>query len=313
MPKQVSIIMYHYVRELKNSRFPEIKGLSMLNFRKQLKYLMKSYNIIPMEELIYSLKTGDDLPKRAVLLTFDDGYRDHFTNVFPILDELRISGSFFPSAKAIIHNLVLDVNKIHFILASINDKQKLVEEMFLLLDEYRQMYSLENNSYYFKKLAVKGRFDPKEVVFIKRMLQKELPEDLRNKITERLFNKYVTEDEKSFCNELYLNVDQLKCMKRNGMYIGSHGFGHSWLNEMDEDKQKIEVELSLSFLRDIIGCDIKEWVICYPYGSYNKSLLEIIKNKGCIVGLTTEPRIADLSLDNPLALPRLDTNDLLDS
>jgi len=311
MPKQVSIIMYHYVRELKNSHFPEIKGLSIINFRKQLKYLMKSCNIISMEELIYSLKSGNNLPKRAVLLTFDDGYADHFTNVFPLLKELGINGSFFPPVKAVIHSEVLDVNKIHFILASVNDKQKLVEEIFLLLDEYRQKYSLEDNRYYFKKLAIKDCLDPKEVVFIKGILQKELSKDLRNKITERLFNKYVTKDEKGFCNELYLNVDQLKCMERNGMYIGSHGFGHSWLNEMDEDKQKIETELSLSFLHDIIGCDIKEWVMCYPYGSYNDSLLKIIKDKGCVVGLTTEPRIADLSSDNSLTLPRLDTNDLL--
>ncbi|MDO8603587.1 MAG: polysaccharide deacetylase family protein [Candidatus Omnitrophota bacterium] len=311
MKNKVSIIMYHYVREFKNSRFPEIKGLSLLHFRKQLKYLIRCCNIISMEELIYSLKYGDSLPKRAALLTFDDGYADHFINVFPLLKESGVSGSFFPPVKAVTHSQVLDVNKIHFILASINDKQKLVEEIFSLLDEYKQKYSLECNRYYFRKLAVKDRFDTKEVVFIKRILQKELPEDLRNEITGRLFNKYVTKNEKSFCNELYLNVDQLKCMKRNGMYIGSHGFGHSWLNEMDEYKQKTEIALSLSFLHDIIGCDIKEWVMCYPYGSYNDFLLKIIKDKGCVAGLTTEPRIADLTSDRPLTLPRLDVNDLI--
>lgn len=310
MKNQVSIIMYHYVRELKNSRFPGVKGLSMPLFRKQLKYLIKYYNIISMEELIHSLKSGGSLPGRAALLTFDDGYADHFTNVFPLLNESGFSGSFFPPVKAVMRNQVLDVNKVHFILASVSDKRKLAEEIFLLLDEYRQKYSLKNNKYYFKKLAVKSRFDPKEVVFIKRILQKELPENARNEIAGRLFNKYVTKDEKSFCNELYLSVDQLKCMKRNGMYIGSHGFSHSWLNEMDKDEQEREVGLSLSFLHGI-GCNVKEWIMCYPYGSYNDSLLKVIKDKGCVAGLTTEPKIADLTSDNPLALPRLDTKDLL--
>jgi len=264
-----------------------------------------------MEELIYSLKSGNNLPKRAVLLTFDDGYADHFTNVFPLLNESGISGSFFPPVKAVIRSQVLDVNKIHFILASVNDKQKLAEEIFLLLDEYRQKHSLKDNRYYFKKLAIKDCLDPKEVVFIKGMLQKELPKDLRNKITGRLFNKYVTKDEKGFCNELYLNAAQLKCMKKNGMHIGNHAFSHSWLNDMDEDSQEEEIALSLNFLHDAIGCNIKEWVMCYPYGGYDDSLLRVIKNKGCIAGLTAEPRIADLSSDNPLTLPRLDTNDLL--
>jgi len=83
-----------------------------------------------MEDLISSIKHGHSLPKNALLLTFDDGYMDHFEYVFPILAKLGVQGSFFPPAKAILEHSVLDVNKIHFILATVGDKASLIENIF---------------------------------------------------------------------------------------------------------------------------------------------------------------------------------------
>ena len=309
MARWVSIIVYHYVRELKHSRYPEIKGLSIELFKEQLKYVMKYYHIISMEELIASVKSGPQLPRNALLLTFDDAYIDHFTYVFPILDELGIQGSFFPPAKAILEYQVLDVNKIHFILASVADKQNLVEDIYSMLNEFRSEYSLKDNQYYSQKPAITYRFDSKEVIFIKWVLQRALPEKLRREIIERLFNKYVTVDEKAFSKELYMSIDQLKCMKRSGMYIGSHGFDHYWLDTLDNDTQQREIDFSLKFLKEI-GCHLNDWAISYPYGTYNDSLLSILKSRGCVVGLSTEVGVADLGTGNPLTLPRLDTNDL---
>ena len=170
MSKQVSIIVYHYVRELKCSRYPEIKGLSVDLFTEQMQYILKYYRVITMEDLITSAKSGQSLPSNALLLTFDDAYADHFNIVFPILDELKIQGSFFPPAKAILEYRVLDVNKIHFILASAADKLELVEDIYSMLNEFRMEYALKDNLYYFQKLAIADRFDTREVIFIKRIL-----------------------------------------------------------------------------------------------------------------------------------------------
>jgi len=309
LPSQVSIIMYHYVRELKHSRYQGIKGLSVDRFKEQLEYIMKHYHVISMEEMIASIKSDRGLPRDVLLLTFDDAYIDHFTNVFPVLDELGIQGSFFPPAKAILSHEVLDVNKIHFVLASADNKLELVEEINSMLDEFRSEYSLKSNGYYFKKLAAPSRFDTEEVIFIKRILQRELPEELRKEIIRRLFNKYVDVDENVFSREMYMSIGQIKCMKRHGMFIGSHGSDHCWMGALDSESQEKEIDLSLKFLRKI-GCDPGEWVMCYPYGNYDDSLLSILSKSGCIAGLTTAVRIADIRSDNPLTLPRLDTNDV---
>lgn len=307
---KVSIIMYHYVRDLKHSRYPKIKGLDVELFKEQIQYILNYYKVIRMEELIEAVEKQKKLANNSALLTFDDAYKDHFEFVFPILDELGIQGSFFPPAKAIQEHQVLDVNKIHFILASVEEKNRIISDIYSLMDKFREEYSLEPNIYYSDKLKTEDcRFDTKEVVFLKRMLQRELPENLRNIIVHFLFNKYVHKDEASFSRELYMNIDQLKCMRRKGMYIGNHGYGHRWLNTVPKEQQQKEIELSLKFLKKI-GCNTENFAFCYPYGAYNESLLSVLKENECSLALTTQVGIADLSKNQPLFFQRLDTNDL---
>jgi peptidoglycan/xylan/chitin deacetylase (PgdA/CDA1 family) len=310
MGRKITVVNYHFVRELHLSRYPEIKGLEVVDFRGQIEYLLRYYTPVSVEDMIQAVgNQGSPLPDRGFLLTFDDGFLDHFVNVFPLLDAFGIQGCFFPPARAVIENEVLDVNKIHFILASVPDKSQVVRDIFSLMDEYRTAHHLKENDYYYRTFATANRFDTEEVIFIKRLLQKGLPQFLRREITGRLFKKYVTEDEASFSRELYMNFDQLACMKRHGMYIGSHGYTHCWLDALDREEQKKEINLSLNLL-DLLGCSTDEWVISYPYGGFNDSLLSLINDKGCRIGFTTQADIADLSRENPLTLSRLDTNDL---
>jgi peptidoglycan/xylan/chitin deacetylase (PgdA/CDA1 family) len=301
--------MYHYVRELIRSRYPGIKGLTVHEFKEQLEYICKYYNIINASDLIASIYSGYDLPPNAVMLTFDDGYSDHYSCVFPIIDKLKIQGCFFPPAAAITQHKVLDVNKIHFVLAVTQDTSAIIREIFSLMDEFRSEYLLKDNEAYYSKFAVADRYNTAQIAFIKIMLQTVLLEEVRKKILDKLFNKFVTSDESAFSQELYMSIDQLKTMQRCGMYIGSHGYDHYWLSDLNKEKQEEEVNLSLKFL-ETVGSNLNDWIMCYPYGVYNESLLEILRNSGCKAGFTTEVAIADLDLRDPLTLPRLDTNDL---
>ncbi len=122
----VSIITYHFVREFKNSKYPELKALSIEDFKQQLLYLSKKYYFVTIEDCINAIYNNGDLPFNSVLLTFDDGYIDHFTQVFPVLNKMGIKGCFFPSAKAVQEKKVLAVNKIHFILAAAKKHSNIV-------------------------------------------------------------------------------------------------------------------------------------------------------------------------------------------
>ena len=306
---KVSIIMYHYVRELQHSRYPKIKGLDLSLFKEQILFLKKHYNFISMEMLIDSIENNSVLPEKSVLLTFDDAYIDHFNYVFPFLDELNIQGSFFPPVKSILEHKVLDVNKIHFILAVEEDKDKIIDEIKLELKRFQEEYKLKSFSYYFNKLAQKARFDIPKVVFIKKLLQVELHEKLRTIITNNLFEKIIGINEESFSKELYMNVEQMKCMKRNNMHFGGHTYNHYWLGSLTKEKQRIEIKQSMSFLNNI-GCNMDNWTMCYPYGSYNDSTIELMNEYNCKLALTTEVDVSIPNKKNKFKLPRLNTNDI---
>ena len=48
----INIIMYHYVRDLKGSRYPDIKGLDYKDFKEQVKWLKNNFRIIRIEDVI---------------------------------------------------------------------------------------------------------------------------------------------------------------------------------------------------------------------------------------------------------------------
>ena len=144
--------MYHYVRDLKNSRYPDIKGCDVWLFKEQVLFLKKHYNPVTVEQVLDAYYNNGKLPEKAVLLTFDDAYADHFEYAFPILEHEHVQGAFYPPVKAVTEHTVLDVNKIHFILASTPTEKfgNLLNEIKLQLDKYRDEYQLESYNYYFE-------------------------------------------------------------------------------------------------------------------------------------------------------------------
>lgn len=314
MGNKLTVVMYHYVRDLKNSRYPEIKGCDVRYFREQVQYIKKHYNPVTVEQVIESYNGGDKLPEYAILLTFDDAYADHFTYAFPILYHEHIQGVFFPPVKAVTEHAVLDVNKVHFILAStpMDKMPQLLKELKRMVDDNSDAYHLDSFENYFEKLAVANRFDPKDVIFVKRLLQVALPEELRRKMTTELFEKAVGMDEAMFSRELYMTIDQIKCMVDCGMHIGSHGYDHYWLSSLPKEKQEFEIAKSIEFIGNV-GGDVNNWTIGYPYGDYNDDTIALLKKHGCKMGFTTRVAVADLEADGPdvlYKLPRLDVNDL---
>lgn len=304
---ELYISMYHYTRDLKHSRYPEIKGLDVNLFREQIAFMKSNFNIVTMEQVLEAISTKEKLPEKALLLTFDDGYADNYTVAMPVLEEYGVQGSFFIPGKTFTTHQLLDVNKIHYVLASANI-YNLVEDLKKEMDYYRgQEFQYASTEELFAKYAVASRFDIKETVFVKQMLQTVLPEKLRNIISSKLFAKYVGVTEEQLAYELYMSEEQIRTMKRHGMFIGIHGYDHYWLGNLPVEQMESDISLALDALDEFV--DRKQWVMNYPYGNYNKDVLAYISKQGACLGLTTEVRLADIDKDNPLELPRLDCND----
>jgi len=306
MDNKLTIVMYHYVRPIKASKFPGIKGLELDGFKRQLDYLRENFNILSTEQVINTIKNSSQFPKDACWLTFDDGYKDHFNYVLPELLKRDLHGAFFPPRVAIEEEIILNVNLIHHILSCTDDVGYLVSN--LNAHCLREGMSESDILSYYNKYAFPNRFDNAETIYLKRMLQHVLPEQMRSLIAEKMFKEFVGLSVTEFSSELYMSVNEVRELVNNGMYVGSHGSMHYWFDKISPEEQKKDIQQSLKFL-DNVGAPTTDWVMCYPYGAYNDITISLLESFDAILGITTEARVANLTSDNPFKLPRLDTND----
>lgn len=303
----LSIVMYHYVREIENSEYPGIKGLELEKFRKQIDFFTKNHHVVRMEDVLADVLGERKLPENAMLLTFDDGYLDHYKNVYPILKENKIQGSFFMASKVLQKDQALDTNKIHYILAS-RDTEDIIPVLNDKLDILRQEgYQIEDNETLMKTLGHANRWDSAETIFIKRLLQTYLPEQLRNRVTGEMFDEIVGIPESQFVKKIYLTMNQIQEMKDGGMFFGLHSRDHSWLNQIPLEQAKEEIQSCKQFFSNVI--DPNCWVMNFPFGGYSDELIDYIKGEGCALGLSVEARMATLAQKELYTLPRFDTND----
>ena len=83
---------------------------------------------------------------------------------------------------------------------------------------------------------------------------------------------------------------------------------HYWLGKIDHDMQLRGIKESLTFL-ERVKAPTSNWVMCYPYGSYNSDTVSILRKYGASLAIGGEPRVVNILLDCQYDLPRLDAND----
>ncbi len=90
---EVPVLMYHHVG---NSEAPPSLNVSTKTFERQMEFLKAHwYRVIPLPELVEKLKSNQKLPPKTVVIAFDDGYLDNFTNAFPILKKMGFPATIF--------------------------------------------------------------------------------------------------------------------------------------------------------------------------------------------------------------------------
>lgn len=91
---RVPILMYHYIRDPAKERKKLAKRLSVsaAHLSQQLDWLQqKGYQTIDFQ----MLASGSVLPAKPIILTFDDGYRDAYTDAFPLLKDHQMKATFY--------------------------------------------------------------------------------------------------------------------------------------------------------------------------------------------------------------------------
>ena len=92
VPEGVSILMYHMIGDMKNNSAVMTED----NLRIQMQYLKDhGYHPITMQELYDYVTKGEKLPSKPVCITFDDGYLDSYTIVYPMMKEFGYPWTLF--------------------------------------------------------------------------------------------------------------------------------------------------------------------------------------------------------------------------
>ena len=292
-------VMYHYVHNngINNYKFNRLK---ISEFKNQIRFFKTNFNILNYQDFSEILLTRKFPKKPSIILSFDDGYKDHIENVFSILKKEKLKGFFYPPTN-IFDNKLLDVNKIQIILSTNPNLKKIIDfTKKNLKEEFEKIIKKEKDIF-------KSRYDNKETTLIKRMYQYAIPGKKRVKLLNLLFNKLIHEDEKILSKKLYLNKKELINLHNEDMHIGVHGIKHQWLSKVSNTQQIIEINGARKFYKKL---NINSDSICYPYGAYNKYTLKILKKYKFKFGLTTNlGSINSRNIKNIYTLNRYDAND----
>jgi peptidoglycan/xylan/chitin deacetylase (PgdA/CDA1 family) len=92
------VLMYHHVGPLPADADNIRKGLtvSTQEFETQVKYLAEhKYKFLTLAELSQAIDSKN-VPDKVAVLTFDDGYDDNFSEVWPVMKKYNARGTFFP-------------------------------------------------------------------------------------------------------------------------------------------------------------------------------------------------------------------------
>lgn len=87
------VLMYHQVS---SDGTADPLTVPVPAFTQQLQYLQQEgYTSILLSELVSHIRIGTALPHKPVLISFDDGYRDNYTNAYPVLERLGMKANIF--------------------------------------------------------------------------------------------------------------------------------------------------------------------------------------------------------------------------
>jgi peptidoglycan/xylan/chitin deacetylase (PgdA/CDA1 family) len=271
-------------------------------FRDQVTSLGSRYEMTTLEAAVAFL-CGRYRPQTDLcLLTFDDGLKDHYTDVLPILTHHHIQGLFFP-ATSCLEGRVATVHKVHFLMAALEFaeyRKALLSRLEALRPGTPTVGSAED-------VARAYPWDPPEVGALKYLANYGLPQPLRDRIIGDLFAAYLGDDE-SFAKELYVTWDELREMQRHGMLVGGHSHQHLPLSGLSRQEQFSDLSHSFELLRKHLEPQAM-WPFSYPYGRYDASTVQILHELGATCAFTVEAGLND-ARQSLFTLRRLDPNDL---
>jgi peptidoglycan/xylan/chitin deacetylase (PgdA/CDA1 family) len=261
----VQILAYHRVNDDNNPFFPAI---TVKSFEKQMEYLAATHNILHLEEAIDRL-VCKDVPDNAIVVTFDDGYKDNYTNAFPVLRRLSIPAIIFLTVQSIgIGRYIWHDILFHAFW------ETQVEEIEGFGD-ISQKISL-------KTAAQKAEATQKIAFFLKTL------DNAQKKIFLKQLLDLLKISKENMDKDLMLTWENIGEMGKSDIAFGSHTLSHPIMTKIGEKEAWAEINES----RKIIERKTKRkiFAFAYPNGKmedFNEETKKLLKAAGYKCAVTT--------------------------
>lgn len=281
----VAVLLYHRVANLKTD--PQLLAVSTKNFKAQMEFLGKNYQVISVDELM-RVKEKDEIDERTVVVSFDDGYVDNYNNALPVLKRQGLGAVFFVST-----GLLGKAREFWW------DN---LERVFLLSKKLPDRLSLaiagEEN------LWVEGDISARKRIYeqIHRRLL-GLPPTERDKIVGRLM-RWARVSVKARKGYESMSRHQVAKMASAGLTIGAHTVTHSSLGRLERRLQEEELVENKSDLERTVGREVA--YVSYPYGTVrdlSRTTVKIVRKLKFRAGFANIPGLVRAKSDK-YKLPR---------
>lgn len=204
-----TILCYHRVADEVNSW--EHPALKIDDFRWQIEYLSKNYNIMQLSAIIDNILKNKPIMPNTVAITFDDGYIDNYNYAYPILKEYNAKATIFIATEAVDSKKMLWWDKVGYI-----------------------QNHLKNKNY---------------SDFIQELKNKQNCE--REKIIEELAaNNQLENDIKEASKNSYLTWEMINEMSKDVFEIGLHTHTHPIISKMEIQQFINEMNTSIKILEE---------------------------------------------------------------
>ena len=252
-------------------------------FADQVRLLAQHYVPIGLSDLEALIRGTRPLPRRAVLVTFDDGYRDFLIHAWPMLKEHSVPAVLFvPTAYP--------------------DRERL-----FWWDELWRMFS--RSSALSVSLPGLGRVDlgtPRvrwaAMASLRRQMRFLPPRALQQRMTELRVALGVLVETTS----AVLSWEELRTLSRQGVTIASHGRSHASMPSLTEAEIAEEIDGAQEDMERELGCAAR--VFAYPFGHYDSRVVSVLRSRGFLAAFKAGPGHNAIPLRNPFAIFRQSVN-----
>jgi peptidoglycan/xylan/chitin deacetylase (PgdA/CDA1 family) len=250
-------------------------------FEAQVKYLAANYEVLSSADLAEAIQNPgrEALPARAVLITFDDAYRDFEVHAWPILKQYGVPVTLFVPTAFPDHP----------------------ERRFW----WDRLFHALNTTDKGETNTPVGRL-PLNTTLQRRQALKRLKSHIKS-----LPNEVALEEVEELCHELdvrsrencVLGWESLRTLAKEGVTLGAHTRTHPIMNHITPEDMQNEVKGSMQDLQREIGQTPN--VFAYPSGFHNEDVVKAVKQAGVALAFTTERGINQVRQSDPFRLRRI--------